>query len=233
MDFKYKTVLFDADGTLLDFKRSEREAFIETMAAFGFTVDDEAVNLYSRINDSLWKRLERKEIERSFLLRHRFELLCEHYGYSADTEKMSAEYIDIISQKGYMLTGAEELLDRLRGRVRMYVITNGAERVQRGRYARTGMEKYFDGIFVSEVIGFNKPDVRYFDFVRTHIEGFDPKTTLVVGDSLTSDIKGGNAAGLDTCWYDPERAGQRDVAFPTYTAYDFNEVYNIILGKEE
>ncbi len=233
MNFAYKTVLFDADGTLLDFLKSERAAFEETMALQHIAVCEEEYLAYSEINDMLWKRLEKGEIKKSYLLYHRFELLCERYGYTADAKSLSENYLNIIATKGYLLDGAYELLQSLFGKVRMYIITNGAEKVQRGRYKKTEIESFFDGLFISEVIGFYKPDVRFFEYVSTHIDGFDPKSTLVVGDSLTSDIKGGNAFGLDTCWYNPKGAASAGVAVPTYTALDFQEIYNIILGKED
>ena len=229
---RYDIVLFDADGTLLDFHRSEREAVKEALAMSGIDADAEMIKKYSEINDRLWKMLERKEIERSVLLYRRFELFCEHYGYVADAKKIALDYMQMLSTKGYMLEGAEELLQSLLGRVRMYIVTNGVEFIQRERYARTGMDKYFNDLFISEAIGFNKPDVKYFNCVAEHIEGFEPSRTLIVGDSLTSDIKGGLNFGIDTCWYDPDRKRNEGDICPTYTAHSFEQVYDIIVGEE-
>lgn len=229
---RYKTVLFDADGTLLDFLRSEREAVKEAFAISGIDASDEMISVYSAINDSLWKKLERKEIERSVLLYHRFELFCERYGYVADAKKIAADYVKTLGTKGYMLDGAEEMLKKLHGKVRMYIVTNGVESVQRQRYGITGLSKYFDGIFISEAIGVNKPDPRYFEYVAAHIEGFDKATTIVVGDSLSSDIKGGVNFGLDTCWYSPDGADANGVS-PTYTVRSFDELCDILLYDKE
>ena len=198
----------------------------------GIDADDDMIATYSAINDSLWKKLERKEIERSVLLYHRFELFCEHYGYIADAKKIASDYVKTLSTKGYMLDGAEDMLKKLYGKVRMYIVTNGVELVQRGRYAITGLSKYFDGIFISEAIGFNKPDSRYFEYVAEHIEDFDKQSTVIVGDSLTSDIKGGVNFGIDTCWYSPNDKQAVDIQ-PTYTARDFDAVCRLILGGEE
>ena len=227
---RYKTVLFDADGTLLDFLRSEREAVREALAMSGIDADDEMISVYSAINDSLWKKLERKEIERSVLLYHRFELFCERYGYVADAKKIAADYVKTLGAKGYMLDGAEEMLKKLHGKVKMYIVTNGVESVQHGRYAITGLSKYFDGIFISEAIGVNKPDVRYFEYVAQHIEDFDKATAIIVGDSLTSDIKGGVNFGIDTCWYAPNGEEAQGIA-PVYTARSFDEVCAVLLKK--
>ena len=228
---RYDIVLFDADGTLLDFHRSEREAVKEALAMSGIDADSEMIQKYSEINDGLWKMLERKEIERSVLLYRRFEIFCEYYGYCADAKKIALDYMNTLATKGYLLDGAEKLLQSLSGKVKMYIVTNGVEFIQRERYARTGIGKFFDGLFISEAIGFNKPDARYFEYVAEHIQGFERSRALVVGDSLTSDIRGGINAGIDTCWYNPDgKANTADVC-PDFTAYDFDSVYNIIAGE--
>ncbi len=229
---KYKIILFDADGTLFDFKRSEREALKEALLMSGIDAGEDELTAYSEINLSLWKLLERKEIERSVLLYKRFDLFCEKFGYIGDSRKISDDYIEILSHKGYMLEGAEELLSGLFGRVRMYIVTNGLGKVQEGRYACSGIAKYFDNIYISEYIGHNKPDARFFDHVMKDIPDFDRDVALVVGDSLTSDIKGANNAGLDCCWYDPS-GNVAEGAAPTYTALNFEQVFDIISGKNE
>ena len=224
---RYNTVLFDADGTLLDFDRSEREALIDALALNKINANEEMISAYSEINQDLWKKLERAEIERSVLMYHRFELLLEKYSIVADAKKIADDYISIIATKGYMLDGAWKLLESLFGKVRMYIITNGAATVQRGRYEKTGIGRFFDGVFISEIVGVNKPDVRFFQTVADSIGNFDAEDTVVVGDSLSSDIKGGNNFGLDTCWYNPKGETLTDI-IPTYVAYSFDEVYRII-----
>ena len=199
----------------------------------GIDADAEQIRVYSEINDGLWKMLERGEIERSVLLYRRFELFCERYGYEVDAKKIAADYMLTLSTKGYLFEGVREMLERLHGKVRMYIITNGVEFIQRGRYARADIGRYFEDIFISETIGYQKPDVRYFEHVASKIEGFDKAETLVVGDSLTADIKGGNAFGVDTCRYDPTRSPVRGDIVPTYSVGDFEEICDIILGRNE
>ena len=225
---RYNTVLFDADGTLLDFPRSEDEAIRETMKAFDISPNDEKVATYSKINDNLWKMLERKEIEKSVLLYHRFELFCEHYGYVADAREMAKTYMNNLSQKAYMLDGAKELLSALKGKVKMYIVTNGVEFIQKSRYSLSGLCDFFDGIFISGEIGFEKPDARYFERIEDIIGKLSPEDTIVVGDSLTSDIKGANNFGLDSCWYSPNAKPLSSVATPTYIVHTFDEVFSVI-----
>lgn len=230
---RYTTILFDADGTLLDFSRAEDEAIRETMLAFDILPNDERVGVYSEINDKLWKALERKEIEKEVLLYRRFEIFCEYYGFVADAKKMAAEYMNNLSTKGYIINGADELCENLSDKVRMYIVTNGVEFIQNGRFARCPIEKYFEKRFISGVIGYEKPDVRYFECVATEIPDFEKCKTLIVGDSLTSDIKGGINFGIDTCWYNPknkEIPADMDI---THVAFSFDDIYRIIIGESE
>ncbi len=229
---RYDIILFDADGTLLDFHRSESEAIKQAMAKHGIEPTEENVMLYSGINDSLWKRLERKEIEKSVLLYHRFELLFEALGVVGDAKQMAEDYISALSTKGYLLDGAEEMCASLFGKVRMYIVTNGVERVQRGRYARCGIDRYFDDVFISDCIGVEKPDVKFFDYAAEHIEGFDKKRTLIVGDSLTSDMRGGINFGIATCWYNPQSKPCPNGTALTYIARDFDDVIKYIMGED-
>ena len=159
---KYEFILFDADGTLLDFHRSESEAVRETMIKHGIEPLEENVRIYSEINDSLWKKLERGEIEKNVLVYHRFELLAETLGVTVDFKQMSRDYENALSTKGYWLDGAEKMCETLFGKAKMYIVTNGLEKVQRGRQARCGIEKYFQDLFISGVVGFEKPSVGFF-----------------------------------------------------------------------
>lgn len=221
-------VLFDADGTLLDFLKSEAEAVREALVLDGIVPTDETVSLYSDINSELWRKLERGEIEKKVLLYRRFELLYEVLGARGNARLTAERYMSALATKGYMLKGAEDMLRALYGRVKMYIVTNGVEFIQRGRYARCGMEKYFENIFISDVIGVEKPDVRYFEYVDEHIGGIDKKRTLIVGDSLTSDIRGGINYGIDTCWYNPAGKPCPDGMNITFIADSFDSVVKFI-----
>ena len=229
---KYSTILFDADGTLLDFKKSEYEAVKEVFELFDILPDDEKINKYSEINDKLWKALERGEIEKQVLLYRRFELFCEYYGIDRAARKMADAYMNSLSTKSYLIDGAEKLCKDLYGNVKMYIVTNGVEFIQKGRFFNCSISKYFDEVFISGVIGFEKPDIRYFECVQKAV-GFDKSTTIVVGDSLTSDIKGGINYGIDTCWYNPKcNEAPTDMEI-TYNAHSFDEIFNIITKESE
>jgi len=230
---KYTTVLFDADGTLFDFSRAEKEALCETLLSFDIIPNDERVSVYSEINDRLWKALERGEIEKDVLRYKRFELFCEKYVFLCDVKKMASLYTDNLATKGHLIDGAADLCKRLFGKARLYIVTNGIGFVQKGRMARSGIKDFFDAVFISEEIGIEKPDVKYFEHVEAHIPDFSKEKVIIVGDSLTSDIKGGIAFGIDTCWYNPKGKDIPEGMKITYTVKNFDEIYGIITGESE
>lgn len=229
---RYNTVLFDADGTLFDFLRCEDEALRDTLRGVGITPSDEIVADYSEINDSLWKKLERREIEKSVLLYRRFEILCERYGFVCDAKAMAKSYTNNLAEKIYFINGAEELCAALDGKVKMYIVTNGVEYTQKRRYAKSGLDRYFSGIFISGEIGHEKPSKEFFDKVAEIVPNFDITDTLIVGDSLTSDIKGGINYGIDTCWYNPLKKNAPDDMKITRISRDYADIYKFIMGEE-
>ena len=231
---KYTTILFDIDGTLLDFHRCEREAVAEAFAAMGVCANDEMLDEYSKINSSLWKRLERGEIEKKRLIYHRFELFYEKYGIIADARQTSQEYMKRLSTKAYLIDGARELCASLCGRAKMYVVTNGVRTNQESRLAICGLLEFFDGVFISELTGYEKPQVEFFDHVAAHIPDFDRSKTIIVGDSLSSDIQGGINYSIDTIWYNPAglQVPESFTGKITYTVRDYNEMYRALTQGE-
>ena len=221
---RYNTLLMDADNTILDFTRSEHDAIAETFAHFGLPNDDATIAIYSKVNEAHWKMLERGEIEKKVLMWKRFEAFLECTGLSADPKALAADYLKTLSTKSYLIEGALEVCAALAEKCRMYVVTNGDKRVQEGRFDPCPLAKYFEKAYISEVVGFEKPDIRYFDAVMSDIPDFDPATTLVVGDSLTSDIQGGINAGLDTCWYNPKEKPLPAGIAPTYVISDLAQL---------
>lgn len=226
---KYSILLFDADATLMDFHRSEREAVRECLDFFGLPSGDDVIAVYSEINAGYWRMLERGEIEKEKLYAARWRSLMEHYGFDCNAQQISDKYIERLTLKSYMIDGALELCQKLHGKFRMYIVTNGQKDVQRGRLFPAPLFKYFDGCFISEDIGYEKPHIEYFNAVTKQIPDYDPEKTIIIGDSLTSDMKGGINAGIDTCWYNPSgKPVPHDMPL-TYVVGNFDEIAEILL----
>lgn len=226
----YKIALLDADNTLLDFNRSEHNALCDCLAARGVSMRPEIVERYSKINDDHWKMLERGEITREFLRINRFAQFFREYGLDHDPTQMADDYLLALSTKSYLLDGALELCEHLYGRCRLFIITNGNTHVQKGRFDLCPLAPLFENCFISEELGHSKPEKAYFDLVASMIPDFDPRETIVVGDSLTSDIQGGINAGLDTCWFNPQSKPLPAHMTPTYVAHSLGEIEKIILS---
>lgn len=227
----YKFILFDADNTLFDFTRSEREAVAETLRDFGLIPTDSVIDDYSRINQSLWEKLERGETEKQRLRVERFELLFEKEGYDlSKAQDASDRYSERLSTKAYLIDGAREILEDLAPCAGLYIVTNGIKKIQESRFAASGLGRFIRASFISEEMGFEKPDARFFDEVERCIPGFARADALVVGDSLTSDIRGGINAGIDTCWFNPKHKPTPENMSINYVIGSLSELKNIICG---
>ena len=229
----YRTLLLDADGTILDFDRSEAEAIRHTLALYQLPVTDEWVTRYHQINDNLWKQLERGEITKNDLRHVRFSRLLEYYGIERDAHAMADTYVEELSSRPYMLPGALEACRELSQTYRIYIITNGIAYVQRRRLTSLPLQDYIQKSYISEEIGYEKPDIRYFQAVLRDIPECDPSTLLVVGDSLTSDMAGGIQAGLDTCWINPMNRTIPEHLAITYSIPSITALPNMLLRNED
>lgn len=200
---KYTTLLLDVDGTLLDFQAAERAALRETFRRHGYLLDDHVKQTYHTINSALWRRFEQGEITREDVIYSRFVGLFAALGIDGDGLAFEDEYQEELGRGAFLIPGAEELCAYCARFCDLYIVTNGVSRTQYSRLRDSGLDRYMKGIFVSEDAGFQKPMKEYFDYVFARIPDFCAERTLIVGDSLSSDILGGNNAGIDTCWYCP------------------------------
>lgn len=200
---KYTTILFDADDTLLDFGKDETQALTVILEKYGIEKSEENIKAYKEINVSLWKALERGEIDKPTLKKIRFSLFFEKIGFVTEEDhfRINEEYLGNLSNGGNLLQGAKELVEKLKNEgYDLYIVTNGIENTQRRRLTKAGILPYFTEVFVSEAIGHQKPKKEYFDYVLSHIKEKDIGRVLLIGDSLTSDIKGAVDAGITCAW---------------------------------
>ena len=221
-------VLLDLDDTILDFHRAEAAAIRKTFSELGLAAADESVMRYSEINAAHWQMLERGEITRSQVLTGRFQQLFNEIGVEHDPEQTQRIYEAHLSRGHYFIPGAEALLKTLSGKFQLYLVSNGNAVVQESRLKSAGIAPYFSGIFISELIGADKPSRAYFDRCFAQIPAFDPDQAILVGDSLTSDILGGINTGVKTCWFNPHHRQQNPEIQPDYEIEQLSQLPELL-----
>ena len=224
----YEFLFLDADDTLLDFLKTERAAITESFFRFDLEPTDELIRRYSAINQSCWERMERGEITRDQVLLERFERLFGEIGADIDPQTFEHTYQYLLGQWAFLVEGALELLEYLRPKYKLYIASNGVAATQDSRLRAAGLSPWFDDIFISERVGRHKPEKEYFDRCFARIPGFRRDRALIIGDSLSSDIRGGKNAGIATCWFNYRRKPARADIVPDYTVYSLEELKTIL-----
>ena len=200
---KVTALLLDADNTLLDFNKDEHQALVKALEHFGVPATKENTEIYSKINQGMWKQLERGEITKPELKRTRFKLFFDAIGFECEEDPfvVNEYYLNLLGEGGNTLEGAVETVKKLhKAGLELYIVTNGVALTQAKRLARSGLMPYISEVFVSETIGYQKPRKEYFDYVLDKISEKDKEKILLVGDSLTSDIKGAMNSDIRCCW---------------------------------
>ena len=192
-------LLLDLDDTILDFHKAERIAIAKTICDFGVEPTEEVLSRYHVINKWHWEQLELGNMVREEVLVGRFAMLFAEKNVTVDPVRAARTYEKNLSIGHYFLPGAEETVDALSKKYRLFLVSNGTASVQKGRMTSANLYRFFEKVFVSQEIGHNKPAKAYFDACFAQIPDFDPAKAMIVGDSLSSDILGGINAGIKTC----------------------------------
>lgn len=224
-----KYVLLDIDDTLLDFGKAEAAAIKKTFERIGIPATDEVIARYSEINNAQWSALERGELTRQQVLVRRFDILFEELGIKGVPSEMAqASYEYLLGIGHYFIDGAVELLEALKDKYELYIVSNGTACVQDSRLASAGIAPYFKDIFISERIGADKPSREFFDRAFSRVEGFEREKAIIVGDRLSSDILGGINAGITTCWFNPKRLPPDPNIPADYEIHTLNELPELL-----
>lgn len=226
----FTTILWDVDGTLLDFRAAEKAAVQALFREFSLgECTDEMVRRYSQINEVFWQRLERNELTKPQILVGRFEQFFSEIGISAAlAPAFNDRYQLALGDTIVFRDDSLNIVRSLRGRVKQYAVTNGTVTAQNKKLTASGLKDLLDGAFLSEGVGAEKPNMAFFDAVFDAIRPTDLSKVLIIGDSLTSDIRGGNNAGIRTCWYNPDHLPARPGYNIDYIISDLHEVQEII-----
>ena len=226
---KYKFLLFDLDHTLLDFDAAEDIALTQLLEEEGVEDIQTYKDYYVPMNKALWKDLEQKKITKAELINTRFEKLFAHFGIEKDGAYLAERYQFFLSKQGQTFPGVEDLLKNLiKQGYELYAATNGITAIQTGRLAQSGLAPYFNQVFISEQLQTQKPDALFYEKIGQQIAGFSKEKTLMIGDSLTADIQGGNNAGIDTIWYNPHHLENPTQAQPTYEIHSYQDLLDCL-----
>ena len=217
LKLKYKFLLFDLDHTLLDFDAAEDIALTQLLEEEGVEDIQTYKDYYVPMNKALWKDLEQKKITKAELIKTRFAKLFAHFVIEKDGAYLAERYQFFLSKQGQTFPGVEDLLKKLISKgYELYAATNGITYIQTGRLEQSGIAPYFKEIFISEQLHTQKPDAEFYEKIGARIPNFDKNQTLMIGDSLSADIQGGNNAGIDTIWYNPHHLENKTQAQPTF-----------------
>lgn len=233
----YKLLVFDADGTLFDYDRGEAYALSSAFRDQGMAFEEATmVPVYRRINKEVWQAFEAGRIAQGEISPRRFGDFFRELGLRCDIQAFSASYLGHLGEADFLIDGAEEVVAGLAGRYSLAIVTNGLSRVQRGRFATSPITKHFDPIVISDEVGVQKPNPKIFSYVFDAHREVTREETLMIGDSLTSDIAGGVAAGIDTCWLNQRGAagpnadldGRRFLPDPTFEIRKLSELLRLL-----
>lgn len=228
---KYEVILFDADETLYDFKKSEKESLKNTMLKFKIKYDESYhLKIYQEINIDLWKEFELGLITQEKLKVERFKRLSDRLDVSFDENIFAKSYVEHLADASFLYDDSIDLIESLSKFCKLAIVTNGLTFVQDRRIRKSIISKFFDTIVISEEVLMSKPSPKIFEHTLKNINHTDKSKVLIVGDSLTSDIQGGINFGIDTCWYNPNKIKNKTSIKPTYEISNFNELKSLLLS---
>lgn len=225
---KYNILLFDADNTILDFDKAENQALERAFSECGLHFDADVLQIYRKNNIRQWQLFEQGKLTKSEVLTSRFVETFKELHLTSSIDEVARLYELYLHDGFLVIDGAAEVLEKLKQFCRLYLVSNGVLSIQNSRMRGSGLDKYFIKRFVSEEIGYPKPKIEYFNACFANIENFDKDKTLIIGDSLTSDIQGGVNAGIDTCWFNPNHIENNSHLAPTYEIDDLCNLLKIV-----
>ena len=225
---KYKWLLFDADGTLFDYDKAEAKALQQSIEQIGYQYHRKYLAQYRQVNKQVWDEFEQGKLAQDVLKVKRFELFFEGMKIDSQPEQFSQRYLGNLAQGDDLIEGAEETLKALSTRYRLAIITNGLKEVQRSRLEKSKIRGYIEEIIISDEIGVAKPEAEIFEVAFAAMGNPRKEETLMIGDSLKTDIAGGYNYGIDTCWYNPQKQEREKGLRVTYEISKLAELRDLL-----
>lgn len=221
--------LVDADDTILDFHGASAKALRYAFSEFSIPWQDSFASVFKRVNDGLWERLERRELTREKLIEIRFPIYLKELGIQGvDGDKFNEIYLHYLATNPIYVEGAEAFLKKLKTMGRVFIVTNGTQKIQKSRFEILGLNALVEDVFVSQVIGYDKPAKQYIDYVLSHIPNFKKENAVWIGDSLSADIKAANAANITSIWFNPNKKALNGQAIPDFIVDNFEKIFDIL-----
>lgn len=224
----FEWMIFDLDGTLFDYDSAETMALKQTFLFFTHSYKEEYLTHYRDINKTVWDDFEQGKISIKRLKVKRYELLLNKLKIEADPLSFGEKYLHYLSLEAQLLPGAEDLLQTLYGKVNLILMTNGIKEVQRSRLKHSTIAPLFSDIIISDEVGVAKPSKEIFEIAMRHIAKPEKKKILMIGDNLSSDIKGGADFAIRTCWYNPKSIQGDPLIRPDFEIKSLDEIPGIV-----
>ncbi len=225
----YKILLFDLDDTLLDFGANEADSLNKLFQRHGYHFSEEVSRIYHSVNKQLWADYENGNRKLEDVLNTRFSETMLRLGVDVDGAAWEGIYRELLGNGCQLMEGALEVCRSLSKAHRLFIITNGVTKTQIKRLKESGLFEFFEDVFTSQSIGFQKPSKEFFDYVISHVNDFDKEEALIIGDTLNSDIKGGLQSGIDTCWMNRKGQPYSGEIQSTYTITKLTQLYDIFM----
>ncbi|MQS75207.1 YjjG family noncanonical pyrimidine nucleotidase [Companilactobacillus halodurans] len=224
---KYPILLFDLDDTILDTKTNAEKALKKMSSIVDFPFNQQQLLYWHQLNDKLWEKFEKKELTRDELLILRFKLYFDHFNKKVDAKKFNQTYLRLLKEEITLIPSAKEVISNLSQTRRIFAVSNGTKEKQFSQLSQAHLIDNFEKLFLSEDIGYQKPDPNFFKVVLDDLD-VDKSETLVIGDSLTADISGANLSNIDSVWFNPTENNNKTDFKPTFEIKNLPQLEKIL-----
>lgn len=223
-----KVVLFDVDGTLLDFEKCAEISMLTAAKELNVNLPCNIAEVFHRINDGLWLEIEKKELTRAELRQIRWKLIFDEIGIDFDGPTFEEVFFSYVTKSAETYEGAKDIMEYISKKYTVCIASNAMYNQQVTRLTKAGIYEYVEKMFISERAGYPKPDREFFDYCFKHLGDVKKDEVIIIGDSISADIAGGAAYGIKTCWFNPKKKEiPKDVKID-FVVNSLGEIKNIL-----
>lgn len=226
---EHKVLLFDLDNTILDFSKAEDYSIRALALDYHINLEDSDVLNYVRINEKYWDMSDKGQIKKDEMLKRRFVDFFKLFNLEVDGKECDEKYRYHLTEKAFLVDGALEVLEELSIDHDLYIVSNGVKQTQEIRMKKAGINKYFKKTFLSDEIGYSKPNKEFFDFVKeylykTYCDDYTLDDVVLIGDNLFTDINGANCAQIKSVYFNIFNKENNTMYKPIYEIKKLREI---------